>query len=211
MTTTATDAADAAPPTTGKRGPVPPALKRFIWDIQSMVELADSEREILLIGRDLMGRLVASDDCLPEVFAVALPARGRQFQLYSDGEQRFAVAASVLAPGAGLALEQQGVWEIAGVLRGAVARRLPAAVEEIRALEKGAVEARLSKAGASTALANARADEMSIAIHVYGGAIGGMSRRSVSPDGALSETEPFANGEAAPPYDIFTIQTEIED
>jgi len=210
MTTTTTDAAEAAPPTS-ERGPVPPALKRFIWDIQSMVELADSEREILLIGRDLMTRLVASDDCLPMVFAVALPARGRQFQLYSDGEERFAVVASVLAPGAGLALEQQGVWEIAGVLRGAVARRLPAGSRDAGALEKGAVEARLSKTGGETALANARADEISIAIHVYGGAIGGMVRRSVSPDGATGEAEPFANGEAAPPYDIFTIQTEIKD
>lgn len=210
MTTTATDAADAAPPT-GERGPVPPALKRFIWDIQSMVELADSEREILLIGRDLMTRLVASEDCLPEVFAVALPARGRQFQLYSDGEERFTVVASALAPGAGLAFEQRGVWEIAGVLRGAVARRLPAAAEEVRPLEQGAVEAQLSKTSPSAALANARADEISISIHVYGGAIGGMTRRSVSPDGAMGEAEPFANGEAAPPYDIFTIQTEVRD
>lgn len=176
-----------------------------------MVELADSEREILLIGRDLMTRLVASDDCLPEVFAAALPARGRQVQLYSDGEERFTVVASVLAGGAGLSLEQPGVWEITGVLRGAVARRLPAEAEEARTLERGAVEARLSKAGASAALANALAAEVSIALHVYGGAIGGMIRRSVSPDGAIGEGEPYANGEATPPYDIFTIQTEIKD
>ncbi|WP_018267831.1 hypothetical protein [Methylosinus sp. LW4] len=194
-----------------ERGPVPPALKRFIWDIQSMVELADSEREILLIGRDLMTRLVASDDCLPAVFAEALPGRGRQFQLYSDGEERFAVVASVLAGGAGLSLEQPGVWEIAGVLRGAVARRPPGGTEETRTLEKGAVEARLSKTGPSTALANALAEEVSIAIQVYGGPITGIVRRSIAPDGAIGEAEPYANGEATPPYDIYTIQTEIKD
>jgi predicted metal-dependent enzyme (double-stranded beta helix superfamily) len=210
MTMTATDTTQAAPPT-GERGPVPPALKRFIWDIQSMVELADSEREILLIGRDLMSRLVASDDCLPAVFAAAAPARGRQFQLYSDGEQRFTVVASVLAGGAGLALEQPGVWEITGVLRGAVARRLPAGAEEARALETGAAEARLSKTGATTAFANALAEQVSIALHVYGGPIGGMIRRSVSPDGAIGEGEAYANDEATPPYDIYTIQTEIKD
>jgi len=210
MTTTATDAAQADPPT-GERGPVPPALKRFIWDIQSMVELADSEREILLIGRDLMTRLVASDDCLPAVFADASPARGRQFQLYSDGEERFTVVASVLAGGAGLSLDQPGVWEIVGMLRGAAARRLPGGPEGAGALEKGAVEARLSKTGPSAALANALAEDVSIAIHVYGGAIGGMTRRSVSPEGAIGEGEPYANGEATPPYDIFTIQTEIKD
>jgi hypothetical protein len=41
--------------------PVPPALKRFIWDIQSKAELDEGKREILFIGRDLMSRLVASD------------------------------------------------------------------------------------------------------------------------------------------------------
>jgi spore coat polysaccharide biosynthesis protein SpsF len=51
------------------RQAVPPALKRFIWDIQSMVELEASEREVLLIGRDLMARLLASDDGLPAIFA----------------------------------------------------------------------------------------------------------------------------------------------
>jgi predicted metal-dependent enzyme (double-stranded beta helix superfamily) len=117
----------------------------------------------------------------------------------------------VLAGGAGLSLEQPGVWEIIGVLRGAVARRLPTAPEGAGALAKGAVEARLSKTGPSTALANALGEEISIAIHVYGGAVGGMIRRSVSPAGAIGEAEPYANGEATPPYDIFTIQTEIKD
>ncbi|HEY8125763.1 MAG TPA: hypothetical protein VIF88_10120, partial [Methylocystis sp.] len=61
------------------RKPVPPALRRFIWDIQSMVELAESEREILLIGRDLMARLFTTDDWLPTVFAVPNPAGSQQF------------------------------------------------------------------------------------------------------------------------------------
>ena len=57
------------------KGPVPEPLKRFIWDIQSMVELAESEREILVIGRDLMARLVARDDWLPDAFALPADAQ----------------------------------------------------------------------------------------------------------------------------------------
>ena len=215
MTTTATDAADAAPPT-GKRGPVPPALKRFIWDIQSMVELADSEREILVIGRDLMARLVASDDWLPEAFAVANPGGGAQFQLYSDGLERFTVVSTILPGGASLLIEQPSIWEIVGVLRGAI-------VEEpfdARAPSTGAghslpppsVETRASGKGDLMRLSNALPDRVSISIHVYGGEIGKLSRRALTPDGQ-AEGPPFgyANSENAPPYDILTIQTEILD
>ena len=78
-----------------ERDPVPAALRRFIWDIQSMVELAESEREILLIDRDLMARLIATDDWLPSVFAVPNLAGGQQFQIYHDGLERFALPAAL--------------------------------------------------------------------------------------------------------------------
>lgn len=197
-----TDAPDEPP-----RPPVPPALKRFIWDIQSMVELADSEREILLIGRDLMTRLVAADDWLPAVFAIADSAGGRQFQLYSDGEERFAVACSVLSAGAGVSLAQPGVWEIVGVLRGAVTRRRG---EDARALPAGAVEVFRSGGEEEIRLVDAGA-EATIVVHVYGGTISKTIRRSIAPDGSLGAPVGYANGENAPPYDIFTIQTEIKD
>ena len=105
------------------RDPVPPALRRFIWDIQSMVELAESEREILLIGRDLMARLITTDDWLPTVFAVPNPAGGQQFQIYRDGLDRFSVVSTILWGGACVTISQPSVWEIAGVLRGAVNRQ----------------------------------------------------------------------------------------
>jgi predicted metal-dependent enzyme (double-stranded beta helix superfamily) len=184
------------------RAPVPPALKRFIWDIQSMVELADSEREILLIGRDLMTRLVAEDDWLPDAFAAAPPGEARQYQLYSDGMERFSVVASVIPAGAALAIEQPGVWEIIGALRGTPARSLVGGTP--RELPRGAVEAFRSSGDAAVRLAGA---EAAIAIHVYGGEIGRLIRRS----GATGEPMGYANGEDAPPYDIFTIQTEIRD
>ena len=36
---------------------LPAALKRFIWDLQSVAELADSPREIMMIGGDLSREL----------------------------------------------------------------------------------------------------------------------------------------------------------
>jgi predicted metal-dependent enzyme (double-stranded beta helix superfamily) len=198
MTTTA-----PAEPT---RPPVPPALKRFIWDIQSMVELGDGEREILLIGRDLMTRLLASDDWLPDAFAAAPPGEARQYQLYSDGMERFSVVASVIPAGAALAIAQPGAWEIIGALRGHLARSVADGAP--RALPRGAVEAYRSATEADVRLDGA---EFAIAIHVYGGEIGRLLRRSVAANGETSEPMAYANGEDAPPYDIYTIQTEIRD
>jgi predicted metal-dependent enzyme (double-stranded beta helix superfamily) len=186
--------------------PVPAALKRFIWDIQSMVELADGEREILLIGRDLMARLVASDDWLPQAYAAAPAGEARQYQLYSDGMERFAVVASILPVGAALAIEAPGVWEILGALRGTLTRNAAAT----RELTRGSVEAFRSAAEADLRLAGAGGETV-VAIHAYGGEIGRLVRRPVAASGAVGEPMGFANSEDAPPYDIFTIQTEIRD
>lgn len=204
MTTAAMNTVDPKSPVE-ERGKVPPSLKRFIWDIQSMVELADSEREILVIGRDLMARLVASDDWLPTVFAAPSPAGGRQFQLYSDGLERFSIVSTVLWGGAALSIAQPSVWEIIGVLRGAMTR-------QGRLLQPGSVDAHASASGDVSRLSNALGDQISIGIHVYGGEIGRLSRRSLAPDGRMDEPPlGYANAESAPPYDIWSIQTEIED
>ena len=100
------------------RAPVPPPLKRFIWDIQSMVELAESEREILVIGRVLMARLVASDDWLPDDFAVPDKKECQQYLLYGDGLERFSVVSTVFHGGQTMPVCQDRVWEIRGLLRG---------------------------------------------------------------------------------------------
>ena len=202
-----------------ERDPVPAALTRFIWDIQSMVELAETEREILLIGSDLMARLIATDDWLPTVFAVPNPAGGQQFQIYRDGLERFSVVCTVLWGGAFVAISQPSVWEIAGVLRGAVTREqldgFPtkhAQVGESRPLRPHAVEARSSGSRDVLQLYNTLSDRTSVVVHVYGGDIGQMSRRSGAPGGSI-DARPlgYANAENSPPYDIFSIQNEIRD
>ena len=206
-----------------ENGPVPPvpeALKRFIWDIQSMVELTEDEREILFIGRDLMMRLVASDDWLSAVFAAPDPARRQQFQLFADGLERFSVVATVLSPGQVLPAALDPVWEIIGVLRGAVnLTRFPMAEGgqpaprgESGILQQGSVATFNSKNRDALCLGNALDGSASIVIHVYGGEMAKVDRHTFTADGeTITKPVTYANPADAAPYDIFSIQTRIED
>lgn len=196
---------------------VPEPLRRFIWDIQSMVELADDPREILLIGGDLMGRLVAASDWLPEAFALAGDAP-RLYELYRDDMERFCVVASVLAPGQGWPLFADQVWEIRGVLRGGLSRQsfrllVDAAPEPMGgpvSLAAGQVETARARDGQGTRLADGGGG--SIVIQVFGGDIGRLPRLRIAADGSgVAEPMGYANPETAPAYDILTIQAEIVD
>jgi predicted metal-dependent enzyme (double-stranded beta helix superfamily) len=200
---------------------VPPALKRFIWDIQSMVELTEEVREILFIGADLMTRLVATDDWLPDAFARSAANGPCQHQIYADGAERFCVVSTVLGPGESLPVLQAPFWQLVGVLRGAVTvERLAAAhtgevqpaIGGRRALPRGAVERIQHRLGEVVRLTNASQDEGALLIQVYGGEIGASPRFAVTAEGRLEQI-PFgyANGPDAPAYDIWSIQTEIED
>lgn len=198
---------------------VPEPLRRFAWDIQSMVELADGEREILFIGKDLMGRLVATDDWLPEVFAHSDGAPFRQYRLYADAMERFCIVATVLAGGASLPLCQEPVWEICGVLRGAVTRRRYALVDgsapqekAAGLLEAGSVDTFSPKGGGGLAIVNGAPEDVAIIIQAYGAEIGTLERRTLAPDGAPGTfTTAYANPPEAPGYDILTIQADIAD
>ncbi len=202
--------------TVGEQRPVPAPLKRFIWDMQSMVELTDSEREILLIGRDLMTRLIGSHDWLPAAFAKASPGEGVQFQLFSDVLERFTVVATVLSAGASLLIDQSSHWEIAGGVSGAVSRQAcdstARATGEPRILRPRDVETCASRGAQHMILANATQAQAAISIHVYGGDMKKLLRRArTGEDPTEGEPLGYANGAGAPPYDIFSIQTEIAD
>jgi predicted metal-dependent enzyme (double-stranded beta helix superfamily) len=202
------------------RAPVPEVLRRFIWDIQSMVELADSEREILLIGRDLMHRLVASAGWLPEAFARPDPQRWQQFQLYHDDLARFTVVSTILAGGQTLPVVQDHVWQISGVLQGRLERADFALLLQAKpgpkgaptVIQAGAVDIRSSCSADGVQLRNAHNDAPAIIIDVYGGEISQLPRRVFAPDGGFSDAPAvYANDPDAPPYDIHSIQTRIVD
>ena len=198
----------------------PEPLRRFCWDIQSMVELADDPREILMIGRDLMARLVAQDDWLPEAFARLDGAPFRQYQLYADQMTRFTVIATVLAPGAALPLCAQPVWDLAGVLRGEIVRQRfalpeglpPVARAAAKQLTAGMVDAFVAKDGDGLAIANGSTTAPAVFIEVHGAEIGGVARRAVDPDGTTGIfATAYANPPDMPAWDILTIQARILD
>jgi predicted metal-dependent enzyme (double-stranded beta helix superfamily) len=200
--------------------PVPLPLKRFIWDIQSMVELAGGEREILLIGRDLMTRLVAADDWLPQAFAIPGTDRCRHYRLYGDAEERFSVIATVHGGGQVLPIRCNGVWEIFGILRGAVMRRrfswAPGQAPRLSGvaghLGSGACGVVSARSAEVFQMENALADSASISIHVYGGGLERAAGQAVGADGApYAFMKGYDNPEDVPGYDIWSIQTRIED
>ena len=185
--------------------------------IQSLVELAESEREILLIGQDIMARLVTAQDWLPTVFTVPNPAGSKQFQIYRDGLDRFSVVSTVLGRAAFMTIFQPSVWEITGVLHGPVSRQqVDGSLEkgqagELRLLQTNAVEVRPSGSGPTWEFASTRNDPSSVLIHVYGGDISQIRRLSVTSGGLVDPQSSYANAEHAPPYDIFSIQREVRD
>ncbi|MFG1433091.1 hypothetical protein V5F44_18225 [Xanthobacter sp. V2C-8] len=193
---------------------VPEALRRFIWDIQSMVELAEDPREILFIGRDLMLRLVSEEGWLPEPFGTA-GEEPRLYELYRDGMERFCIAASVLGPGQGEPSFRDGVWEISGVLEGEVLRCEQAdgaggAMPIERRLSRGAVA--VAPGTASVRMVNASLEAGAVIILVLGGDIGRMKRQRVAAGGSVQDmASGYDNPPEAPAYDILSIQAEVAD
>lgn len=185
---------------------VPEALRRFIWDIQSMVELADSPREILFIGRDLMARLVAEDGWLPAAYGpqAEVPAL---YELYRDEMERFSVTATVFAPGQSWPLVRSGVWEMTGVLRGPLVVETEVA-QAGKPLATGQVESHGGQQ--AIALSHGGGEGTAVAIQVHGGDIGRLPRTVIGRDGATAAwTSGYANPPDLPAYDILTIQAEI--
>ncbi|WP_442753434.1 hypothetical protein ACNHKD_10505 [Methylocystis sp. JAN1] len=194
------------------RGRIPEALRRFIWDIQSIVELAEGEREILMIGRDLMARLISGGDCLPAAFSDLTSGAACQFQVYVDGMERFCVSSTVLAGGAALAVIQPDLWEIMGVFRGAIKRRPLDAPGAEAFLPPGSVQAFRSGGAGAFGLSSPPGDKLAVAIHIYGGEVGKLTRRRLASNGTPdAQALGYANGANAPPYDIFSIQANIRD
>jgi 3-mercaptopropionate dioxygenase len=202
------------------RAHVPPPLKRFVWDIQSMVELAESEREILVIGCDLMARLVASDDWLPVVFTLPDERQCQHYLLYGDGLERFSVVSTVFHGGQAMPVCQDSVWEIRGLLRGSMSRQhfhwepgsAPRPNGDAKLVKPGSVDVVSPKNGEAVQLSNALAETVSISIHVHGGNIGKITRYALDADGkARAFVSGYANPDDSPAYDIWSIQTEIRE
>ena len=165
-------------------------LRGFVTDFTRLVTAEPGEAARLSQGAALLGKLVASDDWLPDAYAVPHPDRYQQFLLHCDPLERFSVVSFVWGPGQQTPVHDHRVWGLIGVLRGgeietryvgdATGRLVPGPEE---ALHPGDVAKLSPEAGDLHRVANAFADRVSVSIHVYGGNIGAVRRATYDPAG----------------------------
>ena len=175
---------------------LPEPLKRFIWDFQSVVELAESPRELLLIGGDVFRRALGEPDLLPPAFVTVDPAQPRLRQVFADALSRFTPACLALAPGQEGPLLPGPGWRMAGVLSGAVLRWTEGDPREAR-LAEGQME--ILRGGGAAQYVNASTLAPALLLLTFDAAL---LASPIAPG--------FTNESWAPPFDIFTIQTRVE-
>ena len=170
-------------------------LRQFVADFTRLIDTGPEEPRVLDRGAALLAALVASDDWLPEAYAVPDPERYQQFLLHCDPLERFSVVSFVWGPGQATPIHDHGTWGLIGMLRGAelshewdlaTGRRT-----HTTRLEPGTVAAVSPRIGDVHKVENAFADRVSISIHVYGANIGAVARHVYRESG---ESVPFVSG-----------------
>ena len=165
-------------------------LRDFAREFTLLVESGADEERLLMQGRALLARLVATDDWLPPEYAQADPERFRQHLLYCDPLERFSVSSTVFAPGQGTPVHDHTVWGMVGILRGAERcdeYAPPQAAGPMRqtgshVLEPGQIDLVSPRIGDVHRVSNALADRASVSIHVYGANIGVTARHRYEPE-----------------------------
>jgi len=173
-------------------------LREFVVGFGRLLDTRPPEAAILDRGGDLLRRLVARDDWLPDAFAQPHPERYQQFLLHADSTERFSVVSFVWGPGQATPVHDHTVWGLIGMLRGAEysqAYRERDVVQErdgspVR-LDPGDIEAVSPTVGDVHRVHNAFEDRVSISIHVYGANIGAVRRHTYPTGGGR---KPFVSG-----------------
>lgn len=164
-------------------------LRNFVIETTRLIEKhGGSEAPLLAAIKPLLAELVATDDWLPDEYAVADPHHYRQYLLHADPLERLSVVSFVWGPGQRTPVHDHRIWGLVGVLRGAELSTgfsrstdgpLSAGPEE--RIEAGRVVAVSPSIGDIHSIANALPDAPSISIHVYGGNIGAVRRATFAP------------------------------
>lgn len=157
-----------------------------------------SHNELALL-RDrgqMLGELIALDDWLPDAFAAPQRAHHQEYLLHCDPLGRFSVVSFVLAPRQKTPVHDHTVWCLIGVLRGSErfdeyrheGEGVPMQKTGEHLCRAGDIEIASPAVGDIRVIANERNDQAAISIHVFGGNIGGLMRRTFS----LANGEPHA-------------------
>ena len=164
-------------------------LREFVIGMTHLVQRqVRDELTLVRESGELLGPLIALDDWLPDAFAAPHRAHHQEYLLHCDPLGRFSVVSFVLAPDQKTPVHDHTVWCLMGVLRGTER------IDEYRHEGEGAPMQKtgehLCRAGdlevASPAvgdihiIANERHDQTAVSIHVFGGNIGGLMRRTFS-------------------------------
>lgn len=174
-------------------------LRHFVQDFSQLLAVGNDESVLLNLGSELLADLVSVDDWLPAAYALASPLRYRQYLLYTDVQEKFSVVSFVWGPGQETPIHDHTVWGLIGQLRGketsqayvpdAQGRLIPAGKPVT--LRAGEVSAVSPTIGDLHVVRNARADGVSISIHVYGGNIGNIQRSTYD---LLGKRKAFVSG-----------------
>ncbi|WP_414476359.1 cysteine dioxygenase [Microvirga sp. M2] len=170
----------------------PARLRTFLAQMSKLMEEAGNDEAVLLNrGKEHLEALVAHDDWLPEQYAKPNPDRYQQYLLYCDPQERFCVVSFVWGPGQETPIHNHTTWGLVGMLRGSEISQSysmqddrPVAGETER-LDPGEVVMVSPDIGDIHKVWNARENEASISIHVYGGDIGAISRNVFPPEGGM--------------------------
>jgi predicted metal-dependent enzyme (double-stranded beta helix superfamily) len=179
--------------------PAPRKLRDFVVDFTRLIDRNLDEPATVAEGSQLVARLVAEDDWLPEIYARPDPNYYQQYLLHADPLERLSIVSFVWGPGQRTPIHDHTVWGIVGLLRGAETSigyvQKPAGGFESgpeERLERGQVAVVSPAIGDIHVISNAYDDRPSISIHVYGGNIGAIRRSVFDPHSGAKK--PFISG-----------------
>ena len=160
-------------------------LRSFVQDMTRAIEqYGQDEAAMLREAKQLLARLIARDDWLPQEFAQVHPDGYRQYLLYCDPLERFSVVSFAWGPGHSTPVHDHTVWGLVGVLRGAekceeyerAGDGEPMRKTGEHIVQAGGIDAVSPTLGDIHTVSNALADRPAISIHVYGANIGAVRR-----------------------------------
>lgn len=176
-------------------------LLTFVKEMSMLLNENPSEPIIFTKGKNLLEKLIAVDDWLPEEFTKPHPQYYQQYLLYADPLDRFSIVSFVWGPGQKTPIHNHTVWGMVGQLRGEE-RGTPYYRQANGVFEPG--KACISSPGHVDTVSpdthdihvveNNMADKTSISIHVYGGNIGRIHRSVFDP--VTSAEKSFVSGYA---------------
>lgn len=174
-------------------------LKDSVQDFTRLADRSGTDPEAMIQGgREILGRLIAQDDWLPDFATVPHEQYYRQYLLHCDPLERFSIVSFVWGPGQKTPIHDHTVWGLVGMLRGEERSRrferngtglTEAGIERLR---PGEIDVVSPTHGDIHQVANAIEERPSISIHVYGANIGQVSRNVY--DAETGQAKPFVSG-----------------